>query len=414
MASYPPGLYVVPTPLGNMGDMTPRSVAALRKASLAASEDTRRTARLLNFLGISLPQVSYREQSHASAWPRVRDVLSRGLSVALMTDAGSPGISDPGAALCAAARAGGFGVYPLPGASAVTAALSVAGFPAPSFSFCGFPPPRGPARRSWLAAFRRLAHPLVFFEGPHRLEESLSDLLEVLGPRRALVAREMTKLHEEYLFGDLGELLEDVKAVPRKGEVTVVVEGAPRGRVAASRTEGFFEEMAGGGGALREDGGRGDWEPGDSCPGGPEPFEFRDGPALGLDFPGGPEAPESHEDHEDARDSGSSLPPGASDAPRGPQTGGERGLGAPDAGREDPPAEGAGDPPAEGAVRNGGEAGRGPLCSARSVAALKVLWEAVRADGRRLSESAGELSGLTGIPRKALYPLLSHFRSPEG
>ncbi|MDR1315014.1 MAG: hypothetical protein LBQ12_15310, partial [Deltaproteobacteria bacterium] len=109
-ASFPPGLYIVPTPLGNMGDMSPRAVTALRKSALAASEDTRRTAKLLNFLGISLPQVSYREQSHAAAWPRVRDALARGLSVALMTDAGSPGVSDPGAALAAAARAGGFAV----------------------------------------------------------------------------------------------------------------------------------------------------------------------------------------------------------------------------------------------------------------------------------------------------------------
>jgi 16S rRNA (cytidine1402-2'-O)-methyltransferase len=400
MASYPPGLYVVPTPLGNMGDMTPRAVAALRKAALAASEDTRRTARLLNFLGISLPQVSYREQSHSVAWPRIRETLSRGLTVALMTDAGSPGISDPGAALCVAAREAGFGVYPLPGASAVTAALSASGFPAPSYTFCGFPPPRGPARRTWLGRFKRLEHPLVFFEGPHRLEESLADMLEVFGPRRALVAREMTKLHEEYLAGELGTLLADVTEQPRKGEVTVVVEGAPRGQGAAARTEGFFEELDGGDGpgASGEDVSEWDGTPEDG-----EPEDWDDGLS-------GWEPDESREPAEDSLEDSSED--SASDGdPGDPRDRAEGGSGDGAHGtRAD--ADGASADPRHDERDGAGEAG--PLCSPQAVAALKVLWEAARTDGRRLSESAKELARLTGIPKKALYPLLSHFRSPEG
>jgi 16S rRNA (cytidine1402-2'-O)-methyltransferase len=339
-----------------MGDMSPRAVAALLNASLAASEDTRRTARLLNWLGISLPQLSYREQSHAEAWPRVREVLARGLSVALMTDAGSPAVSDPGALLCAAAREEGFGVWPLPGPSAVTAALSAAGFVAGSYTFCGFPPPRPSARRAWLAGFRRLSHPLVLFEAPHRLAESLADLLEILGPRRALVAREMSKFHEEFLFGDLGELLAEVTASPRLGEMTLVIEGAARARGAAvARTEEFFGDLADGNRTLPEG-----------------------TPAAG-DTDAEPVAGRATETAEG--DAGGTFTDGGA----------------------------AGD----GSDPDGGSAPGGPLCSPRAVAALKTLWEAAQADSRKLSESAGELSGLTGIPKKVLYALLSHFRSPE-
>ncbi|MDR1314589.1 MAG: hypothetical protein LBQ12_13090, partial [Deltaproteobacteria bacterium] len=274
--------------------------------------------------------------------------------------------------------------------SAVTTALSASGFPAASFTFCGFAPARSAARKAWIAGFRRLAHPLVFFEAPHRLAESLADFLEVLGPRRALAAREMTKLHEEYVFGDLAALAADVSANPRKGEVTLVVEGAPRGQGAAARTEGFFVELGG----LEEEGCPG--LAADAAPGG-DP-----GAAPGR-------CPEGQPDGDPGAAPGSGLesqpwgPEGLIEAEPCSVDGGES-SGAEGGGRGSPPDA---EPPEEGGDR-------GPLCSPRSVAALKTLFEAARADDRRLSESARELAGLTGIPKKALYALLSHFRSPEG
>jgi 16S rRNA (cytidine1402-2'-O)-methyltransferase len=342
---------MISTPLGNLGDLSKRAERVLRSARLAASEDTRRTVKLLNSLGVSLPQMSYREQNHASAWPRVRDALARGHAVAVLTDAGAPAVSDPGAALAAAAREAGYPVYPIPGPSAVTAALSAAGFPAGSFTFCGFPPARRAARRRFLEAYRRLRHPLVFFEAPHRLAESLADLAEVLGPRRALLAREMTKIHEEYLAGRLDRLLEDVTARPRRGEITLVVEGAPR------------------------DG----------------------GPEAGPGWP---------RNRADAAGSGYAGGPGGEDCPEG------------EGGPADPSGGGlAGRPGAAPAGLPGGPDGKeagGALGSPDAVAALAALREAALADTRPLAESARELSSLTGVPRKALYALLSAFRSPGG
>jgi 16S rRNA (cytidine1402-2'-O)-methyltransferase len=377
----PPGLYIVPTPLGNLGDLSRRAEGILRSASLAASEDTRRTVKLLNCLGIGLSQLSYREQNHASAWPRIREALARGRAVALLTDAGSPAVSDPGAALVRAAREAGFAVYPLPGPSAVTTALSASGFPAGSFTFCGFPPARSAARRRFLSGYRGLRHPLVLFEAPHRLAESLADLLEILGPRRAFVAREMTKLHEEFLAGRLDELLAEATERPRKGEITLVVEGAPRLRAGLGGGEGYFAgqgDLDGQG----DSGGQGGYEV-TGEPGGVWGSE-QAAPERKGGAPG--EAPGGH----------------AGDPRCGPREGGPH----------PPPAQGDTAPPPPGRTAGGdGWAGRGPLCSPRSLEALKTLFEAARADPRPLPESARELSALTGVPRKALYALLSSFRS---
>ncbi|MDR2461342.1 MAG: 16S rRNA (cytidine(1402)-2'-O)-methyltransferase [Deltaproteobacteria bacterium] len=225
-----PGLYVIATPIGNLSDTSERSLTVLRHSALVAAEDTRRTIKLLNYYSISAPLLSYREQNHNSAWPKVKKALEEGSVVSLASDAGTPIVSDPGARLIFEVRRQGLSVYPIPGPSAVTAALSVSGFGGGGFTFGGFLPPKGASRKKYLESLKSLSHPLIFFETPHRLEESLADLLEVLGPRRAFLAREMTKLHEEYLLLPLEELLQEVTARPRKGEMTLVLEGFTKGR----------------------------------------------------------------------------------------------------------------------------------------------------------------------------------------
>lgn len=220
-----PGLYLTPSPLGNLGDLTLRVVEILKRADLVVAEDTRRTLKLLNHLNIRRPLLSYREQNHQRVWPKIADVLRNNGRVALVTDAGSPAISDPGAELAREARAAGFPVIPLPGPSAVITALTASGFDADRFSFAGFIPSRPKERRDFLKSLARHPWTLVFFETPHRLAESLADLAEAFGPRPALLAREMTKLHEEYLAADLATLAEEAAARPRKGEMTLVVAG---------------------------------------------------------------------------------------------------------------------------------------------------------------------------------------------
>ncbi|UQZ89571.1 16S rRNA (cytidine(1402)-2'-O)-methyltransferase [Deltaproteobacteria bacterium Smac51] len=219
------GLYLVPSPLGNLGDLTLRAIEVLKKADLAAAEDTRRALKLLNHLELRLPVISYREQNHNRAWPRIAEVLSGGGRVAVLTDAGAPGVSDPGAFLAAEARRAGFAVIPLPGPSAVITALMASGFSADRFTFAGFIPAKGKDRRNFLAGLAGHPWTLVFFEAPHRLAESLADLAEAFGPRPALLAREMTKLHEEYFAADLPTLAASAAERPRKGEITIVVEG---------------------------------------------------------------------------------------------------------------------------------------------------------------------------------------------
>ena len=219
------GLYLAPSPLGNLGDLTLRVIEALKAADLVVAEDTRRSLKLLNHLEIKKPLQSYREQNHRQAWPKIAEVLGGGGRVVLLTDAGAPAVSDPGAALAAAAREAGFEVIALPGPSAVITALMASGFSADRFTFAGFLPSKGRERREFLKPLVRHPWTLVFFETPHRLPESLADLAEAFGPRPALLAREMTKLHEEYLAAALPDLAAQVAAGPRRGEMTIVVAG---------------------------------------------------------------------------------------------------------------------------------------------------------------------------------------------
>jgi 16S rRNA (cytidine1402-2'-O)-methyltransferase len=240
-----PGLWLVPTPLGNLGDVSRRAEDVLRGVDMVAAEDTRRSLKLLSALGIKARMLSYREESHDRAWPLIARELERRGSVALVSDAGSPLVSDPGARLVAEARAMGHPVHPLPGPSAVTTALMASGFVAAGYVFLGFPPARAGKRRACFGEHASFRRPVVFFEAPHRLAESLEDALAVFGDRRAFMAREMSKIHEEYLSMSLSALLKDVQASPRKGEVTMVLEGLPeRGRAPEDRmeSEGAVEE----------------------------------------------------------------------------------------------------------------------------------------------------------------------------
>jgi 16S rRNA (cytidine1402-2'-O)-methyltransferase len=224
-------LYVVATPLGHLGDLTARAAELLRTVPVVAAEDTRRSRTLLTHLGASRPRLmSFHAHSGAGAAAGILRALAEGDDVALVTDAGTPGISDPGAALVAQVRDAGFSVVPLPGASAVSTALSAAGLPADRYLFLGFLPRKGAERARLLARAGQEEWTTVLFEAPGRVGALLADLVAVAGPaRRAVVARELTKLHEDVSAGTLAELAARYSGEPAsvRGECTVVIEGAP-------------------------------------------------------------------------------------------------------------------------------------------------------------------------------------------
>ena len=222
-----PGLHLVATPIGNLGDITLRAIEVLRGADRICAEDTRVTARLLARYGIRKPLEPYHDHNAEAARPKVLAALRRGERVALVSDAGTPLVSDPGYKLVRAAIAEGIAVSAAPGPSAALTALVLSGLPPDAFFFGGFLPPRSAARRRVLAAHKGLAATLVFFEGPSRLAAALADMAEMLGDRPAAVARELTKLHEEVRRGRLAELAAYYREMgPPKGE-TVVVVGPP-------------------------------------------------------------------------------------------------------------------------------------------------------------------------------------------
>ena len=221
-------LYIVATPLGNLEDMTFRAVKVLKSVGLVAAEDTRRTRKLLTHIGAEVQVISYREENHQKVLPKLIGALEKGTGVALVTDAGTPGISDPGALAVKEAVKAGHKVVPIPGPTAVSAALSVSGFPADSYLFAGFLPSKGRLRRDFLERLKEETRTLVFFEAPHRIVDSLEDLAAVLGDRKAVLCREMTKLHEEFVRGGLADLAGWIGAGEGgvKGEITLVVSGA--------------------------------------------------------------------------------------------------------------------------------------------------------------------------------------------
>ena len=219
-------LYVVATPLGNLADLSPRAADCLRQVAVVAAEDTRRTRGLLTHLGAAPQLLSFHAHSTPHRAEVLLEILKSGRDVALVTDAGTPGVSDPGAELAAAARGQGFAVVPIPGASAVTAALSASGLPADRYLFLGFLPRKGRERARLLARAAAEEWSVVLFEAPARLAALLEDLRAVAGPDRpAVVARELTKIHEEFRGGTLAELADYYSTREARGEVTVVLAG---------------------------------------------------------------------------------------------------------------------------------------------------------------------------------------------
>ncbi len=221
-----PTLYLVATPIGNLEDVTFRAVRILRESSLIAAEDTRKTLRLLARYDVHTPLTSYYEHNKLSKLDSILAALDAG-DVALVSEAGMPGISDPGYELVRAALAAGFTVTPVPGASAPVLALAASGLATDRFLYLGFLPRRGADRRRLLGQFAVFPHTLVAFEAPHRVLATLADLAAVLGPgRRLAAARELTKLHEEIVRGTVSEVLAHFQETAPRGEFTLVIEGA--------------------------------------------------------------------------------------------------------------------------------------------------------------------------------------------
>jgi 16S rRNA (cytidine1402-2'-O)-methyltransferase len=238
----PGTLYLVATPIGNLGDITLRALETLKAVPAIVAEDTRRARILCDRFGLSaqlLSMPAFREAEQAGS---LVARLSGGEDLALVTDAGSPGISDPGTALVQAAIAAGVTVVPIPGPAAVIAALSASGLPTDRFYFAGFLPRKGASRERELSLLRRLGATLVIYESPERLGATLRELCELFGDRRAVVARELTKLHEEFARGRLSELSERFAGEVR-GEITLLVEGMPEEQAEAAGDEAILAEV---------------------------------------------------------------------------------------------------------------------------------------------------------------------------
>ena len=243
-------LFVVATPLGNLDDLTIRAVKCLKEVHLIACEDTRRTVKLLNHLGIKKPLISCFEHNELARIDELLERIKRGEDVALVSDAGTPTISDPGFPLLRAAHERGIRVSPIPGPSALIAALSVSGLPTDEFLFAGFLPRTSTSRRARLESLKVQNATLVFYESPHRVIDSLADMIAILGDREAFLCREMTKLHEELKRGSLSVLKNDLSARAEVlGEIVLVVEGArpiPKSGTMEEALVRFDAEVVGG------------------------------------------------------------------------------------------------------------------------------------------------------------------------
>ena len=224
-------LYVVATPIGNLEDISLRALRILKEADLIACEDTRQSRKLLDHYAISKPLVSYHEHNERQRAEELLARLQAGSSIALISDAGMPGISDPGYRVVKLAIENGISVVPVPGASAVVAGLAASGLPSDAYEFRGFLPAKAGPRRTALEEVRNHLHTVVFYEAPHRIVESLEDIVQILGPERPLViARELTKLHEEFIRGTAAEVLKLARERELKGEITLLIgksEGQP-------------------------------------------------------------------------------------------------------------------------------------------------------------------------------------------
>src|SRR5579871_2167554 len=217
-------LYVVATPIGNLEDITYRAVRVLKEADLIACEDTRHTAKLLHHYGIDKPTVSYHEHNEAARAEELAEKLAAGMNIAQVSDAGMPGISDPGYRVIKLAIERGVPVVPISGASAFVAALAGSGLPTDSFQFLGFLPARSGERRTLMESVRDAQQTTVVYEAPHRIAETMKDVVELLGAERPVVlARELTKVHEEFIRGSAGEVRQRVQQHELKGEMTLLI-----------------------------------------------------------------------------------------------------------------------------------------------------------------------------------------------
>jgi 16S rRNA (cytidine1402-2'-O)-methyltransferase len=222
----PGTLYLVATPIGNLEDITLRALRTLKECDVVAAEDTRRTGQLLKHFGIAKPMLSYFQFNEAKRSEQILERLQRGEKVALVTDAGTPGISDPGERVVRAARTAGLRVESVPGPCALVAALTASGLPTEEFHFIGFLPHKSGQRRRQLEELKQFAGTLVLYESPYRIEKLLGELSAVFPERRVVLARELTKKFEEYLSGNPAELLEVAKKRHLKGEFVVLIGGA--------------------------------------------------------------------------------------------------------------------------------------------------------------------------------------------
>lgn len=242
-------LYLVATPIGNLEDITLRAIRVLRDVDLIACEDTRHTRKLLDHFGIEKPAISYHEHNESARAEELLERLRSGINIALVSDAGTPLISDPGYRIAAGAAAEGIRVIPLPGPSALLAALTASGLPTDAFYFGGFLPPKQMARRRILERASLLSCTVVFYEAPHRIAETLEDVGAIMPGRPLVVCRELTKIHEEFLRGDAATLLRELSArTGVKGEITLVIGKAVNAVVTSEKTlpEAYGELLASG------------------------------------------------------------------------------------------------------------------------------------------------------------------------
>jgi len=251
--SMPGILYIVATPIGNLEDITLRALRVLKEVDVIAAEDTRHTQILLSHHDIHTPLTSYHEHNEKTKAQDLVTRLARGQNIALVSDAGTPTISDPGFRLVVQAIRGGVRIIPVPGASALTAVLSATGLPTDRFVFEGFLPAKKRQRRERLQTLRHETRTLILYEAPHRLKDALDDIHELLGNREAVLAREVSKVHEEFLRGPVSELIRELGSGDVRGEVTLIISGsAGESRVSEDLLKAEIRELKGKGLRVKE------------------------------------------------------------------------------------------------------------------------------------------------------------------